>query len=51
MSHSRTSPSLPVPVFADPTDQYSIPVTRNGIQYIYDKQGGAFCTNEWEAQD
>ena len=50
MAHSRTSPSLPVPAYADPADQYSIPVLRNGIQYIYDKQGGAFGTGEWEAQ-
>jgi len=50
MAHSRTSPSLPVPAYADPADQYSIPVLRNGIQYIYDKTGGAFGTGEWEAQ-
>jgi hypothetical protein len=50
MAHSRTSPLLPVPAYADPADQYSIPVLRNGIQYIYDKQGGAFGTGEWEAQ-
>lgn len=50
MAHSRTSPSLPVPAYADPADQYSIPVLRNGIQYIYDKQGGAFGTGEWEAK-
>lgn len=50
MAHSRTSPSLPVPAYADPADQYSIPVLRNGIQYIYNKQGGAFGTGEWEAQ-
>ena len=50
MAHSRTSPSLPVPAFADPADQFSIPVLRNGIQYIYDKQGGAFGTGDWEAQ-
>ena len=50
MAHSRTSPSLPVPAFADPADQFSIPVLRNGIQYIYDKTGGAFGTGEWEAK-
>tara|TARA_B100001939_G_scaffold346669_2_gene366003 strand:- start:1959 stop:3830 length:1872 start_codon:yes stop_codon:yes gene_type:complete len=50
MAHSRTSPSLPVPAYADPADQYSIPVLRNGIQYIYDKTGGAFGTGEWEAK-
>ena len=50
MAHSRTSPALPVPAYADPADQFSLPVTRNGIQYIYDKQGGANGTGEWEAK-
>ena len=50
MAHSRTSPALPVPAYADPADQFSLPVTRNGIQYIYDKQGGANGAGEWEAK-
>ena len=45
MSHSRTSPSLPVPVYADPTDNFSIPVLRNGVQYVYNK-----LENEWESR-
>ena len=49
MAHSRTSPSCRY-LLRRPADQYSIPVLRNGIQYIYDKQGGAFGTGEWEAK-
>ena len=45
MAHSRTSPSLPVPVYADPTDNFSIPVLRNGVQYVYNK-----LENEWESR-
>ena len=45
MAHSRTSPSLPVPVYADPTDNFSVPVLRNGVQYVYNK-----LENEWESR-
>ena len=45
MSHSRVSPVFPVPVFADPTDNYSVPVTRNGVSYVYNNS-----TSEWESQ-
>lgn len=50
MAHSRTSPSLPVPAYVNPADQYSIPVLRNGVQYVYNKTGGTYGTGEWESR-